>query len=329
MRRRDLLKAGLAMLSAQALALSSRAFAAKYPDRPVRLIVPFPPGGAFDTVARPWAERIRPLFGQIVIENMGGAGGGLGAAYASHQRPDGYTLLLGGATTHITEGLLKTKPTYNPLKDLEPISPIAVTAFAIAVHPSVPAKDLKELIAYVKAKPGKVSYGTAGHGSLNHLTGELFKLRAGITDLPHVPYRGAGPALTDALAGQIPMIVPAMTNIVLEHHRAGKLRVLAVTQQNRVTAGPELPTAVEQGFTDLVTPNYIGLFAPAGTSKEIIDTVSAANLKLLADKSYQELLISGTFELEPPTSPAEYKQYVENEMARWKPIVTKMGIKID
>ncbi len=329
MRRRDLLKAGLAMLSAQALALSSRAFAAKYPDRPVRLIVPFPPGGAFDTVARPWAERIRPLFGQIVIENMGGAGGGLGAAYASHQRPDGYTLLLGGATTHITEGLLKTKPTYNPLKDLEPISPIAVTAFAIAVHPSVPAKDLKELIAYVKAKPGKVSYGTAGHGSLNHLTGELFKLRAGITDLPHVPYRGAGPALTDALAGQIPMIVPAMTNIVLEHHRAGKLRVLAVTQQNRVTAGPELPTAVEQGFTDLVTPNFIGLFAPAGTSKEIIDTVSAANLKLLADKSYQELLISGTFELEPPTSPAEYKQYVENEMARWKPIVTKMGIKID
>jgi len=327
MRRRDLLKSALVALSAQAL--PGRAFAAKYPDRPVRLIVPFPPGGAFDTIARPWAERIRPLFGQIVIENLGGAGGGVGAAYASHQRPDGYTLLLGGATTHITEGLLKTKPTYNPVKDLEPISPIAVTAFAIVVHPSVPAKTLRELIAYVNANPGKVSYGTAGHGSLNHLTGELFKLRAGIADLPHVPYRGAGPALTDALAGQIPMIVPAMTNIVLEHHRAGKLRVLAVTQQARVTAGPELPTAVEQGFTDLVTPNYIGLFAPARTSKDIIDTVAAANLKLLADKSYQELLISGTFELEPPTGPAEYKQYVENEMARWRPIVTKMGIKID
>lgn len=327
MRRRDLVKSGLAAVGA--LALPRATFAAKYPDRPVRLIVPFPPGGAFDTIARPWAERIRPLFGQIVIENMGGAGGGVGAGYASRQRPDGYTLLLGGATTHITEGLLKTKPTYNPLKDLEPISPVAVTAFAITVHPAVPAKDLKELIAYVKANPGKVSYGTAGHGSLNHLTGELFKLRAGITDLPHVPYRGAGPALTDALAGQIPMIVPAMTNIVLEHHRAGKLRVLAVTQQNRVTAGPELPTAVEQGFPDLVTPNYIGLFAPAGTPKEITDIVSAANLKLLADKSYQELLISGTFELEPPTSPAEYKQYVENEMARWQPIVSTMGIKID
>ena len=147
--------------------------------------------------------------------------------------------------------------------------------------------------------------------------------------MPHVPYRGAGPALTDALAGQIPVIVPAMTNIVLEHHRAGKLRILAVTHHKRITAGPEVPTAVEQGYSDLVAPNYIGLFAPAGTAREIIGTVSAANLKLLADKSYQEFLISGTFELEPPLSPAEYKKYVEAEQARWQPIVTKMGIKVD
>jgi tripartite-type tricarboxylate transporter receptor subunit TctC len=325
--RRDLLGYGLAAGSA----LLSRGANAqsKYPDRPVKLVVPFPPGGAFDTIARPWADRIKNLFGTVVIENMGGAGGGVGAAYASRQRPDGYTLLLGGATTHITEGLLKTKPTYDPMKDLEPISPVAVTAFAIAIHPSVPAKDLKELVAHIKANPGKLSYGSAGHGSLNHLTGELFKLRAGIADLPHVPYRGAGPALTDILAGQIPMIVPAMTNIVLEHHRAGKLRVVAVTHHKRVTAGPELPTAVEQGFPDLVTPNYIGLFGPTGVPKEVVDTVSAANLKLLADKSYQELLTSGTFEVEPPLSPAEYRRYVENEMARWRPIVTAMNIKID
>src|SRR5689334_2426652 len=145
---------------------------------------------------------------------MGGAGGGVGAALASRQRPDGYTLLLGGATTHITEALLKTKPTFDPLKDLEPISPVAVTAFAIAVHPSVPVKDLKELVAHVNANPGKMAYGSAGHGSLNHLTGELFKLRTGLTDFPHVPYKGAGPGLTDLLAGQIPALVPAMTNIV-------------------------------------------------------------------------------------------------------------------
>jgi tripartite-type tricarboxylate transporter receptor subunit TctC len=174
-----------------------------------------------------------------------------------------------------------------------------------------------------------MSYGSAGHGSLNHLAGELFKIRAGLTDFPHVPYRGAGPGLTDLLAGQIPALVPAMTNIVLEHHRAGRLRVLAVTHGRRLAAAPELPTAVEQGFTDLVAPNFIGLFAPAGVAKEIVATVSAANLKLCADKSYQELLVSGTFELEPLSTPAEYKRYVESEIARWRPIVTAMAIKID
>jgi tripartite-type tricarboxylate transporter receptor subunit TctC len=317
----------MAALSAQALPRAANA--AVYPDRPVRLIVPFPPGGAFDTIGRPWADRIKPYLGTVIIENIGGAGGGVGAAQATHSRPDGYTLLLGGATTHITEALLKTKPTFDPLKDLEPISPVAVTAFAIAVHPSVPAKDLKELIAYIKANPGKMSYGSAGHGSLNHLTGELFKLKAGITDFPHVPYRGAGPGLTDLLAGQIPALVPAMTNIVAEHHRAGKLRVLAVTHHKRLAAAPELPTAVEQGFPDIVAPNFIGLFAPAGVSKEIVSTVSAANLKLCAVKSYQEFLVSGTFELEPLSSPAEYKKYVESELVRWRPIVTQMGIKID
>jgi tripartite-type tricarboxylate transporter receptor subunit TctC len=329
MKRRDLLASGLAALAAPAL-LPGYAFSqSKYPDRPVRLIVPFPPGGAFDTIGRPWAERMKDRLGTIVVENIGGAGGGVGAAQATRSRPDGYTLLLGGATTHITEALLKTKPTFDPVNDLEPISPVAVTAFAIAVHPSVPAKDLKEFIAYVKANPGKVSYGSAGHGSLNHLTGELFKLRAGITDLPHVPYRGAGPGLTDLLAGQIPALVPAMTNIVYEHHKAGKLRILAVTHHKRLAAAPDVPTAVEQGFADLVAPNFIGIFAPTGLPRDIVATVSAANLKLLADKSYQDLLVSGTFEIEPSLSPADYKKYVEGELARWQPIVTKMGIKID
>ncbi len=329
MRRRDLLKFGMAALSAPAL-MPRGAFAqAKYPDRPVKLIVPFPPGGAFDTIARPWAERIKGLLGTMVIENIGGAGGGVGAAQASRSRPDGYTLLLGGATTHITELLLKTKPTYDPLKDLEAISPIAYTAFAIVVHPSVPAKDLKELVAYVKANPGKASYGSAGHGSLNHLAGELFKLQTGLTDFTHVPYRGAGPGLIDLLAGQIPALVPAMTNIVLEHHRAGKLRIVAVTNARRLAAAPEIPTAVEQGFPELVAPNFIGVYAPTGLPRDIVQTISAANLKLLADPDYQKLLISGTFELEPGTSAAEYKAYVESEMTRWRPIVTKMGIKID
>ena len=197
------------------------------------------------------------------------------------------------------------------------------------MHPSVPATNLKELIAHIKANPGKMSYGSAGHGSLNHLTGELFKLRAGITDLPHVPYRGAGPALNDIVAGQIPMIVPAMTSIVQGHHEAGRLRVLAVTHGTRLKAAPDLPTAVEQGFPDVVAPNFIGLYFPTGVSKEIINHVASANLKLMAEPSWQEFLVKGAFEVEPPLSTEKYKQFVEDDMKRWRPIVAAMGIKID
>jgi tripartite-type tricarboxylate transporter receptor subunit TctC len=330
MKRRDLLKFGLAAMAAPAISARPALGQAKYPERPVRFIVPFPPGGAYDYIGRPWAERVKAHLGNtVVVENMGGAGGGVGAAFVSRQRPDGYTLLLGGATTHITEALLKTRPTYDPLKELEPVSGIAVTAFAITVHPSVPAKNLKELIAHIKANPGKMSYGSAGHGSLNHLTGELFKLRAGLSDLTHVPYRGAGPALNDIVAGQIPMIVPAMTAIVQQHHEAGRLRILAVTHATRLKAAPDLPTAVEQGFPDVVAPNFIGLFFPSGTPRDIVDHVAKANLKLMADSSFQDFLVKGAFEIEPPFSTEKYKQYVEDEIKRWRPIVAAMGVKID
>ena len=153
-------------------ALSRIASAQSYPTRPIRLVVPFPPGGAFDTIGRPWADRMKSLLGAVIIENIGGGGGSVGAAQAARARADGYTLLLGGATTHITEALLKNRPQFDPLQDLEPISGVAITAFALAVHPSVPANNLEELVAYAKANPGKLSYGSAGTGSLNHLTAE-------------------------------------------------------------------------------------------------------------------------------------------------------------
>ena len=316
--------------AAVALQATSRIAAAQtYPARPIQLVVPFPPGGAFDTIGRPWADRIKPLLGTVMVENIGGGGGSLGAAQASRARPDGYTLLLGGATTHITEALLKNRPQYDPLKDLEPISSIAITAFALAVHPTVPANNLNELIAYARANPGKLSYGSAGTGSLNHLTAETFKLRTELPELIHVPYRGAGPAIVDILAGQVPMIVPAMTNHVLELHRSGKLKILAVTHGTRLAAAPELPTAVEQGLTDLVAPNFIGVFAPAGTPKPIIDQVAQANFALLADPDYRQLLVSGTFEPQPGLNPEAYRRYVENEVARWTPIVRTLDLKID
>ena len=166
------------------------ACAENYPARPIRLVVPFPPGGAFDTLARPWVEQIKPLLGTMFVENIGGGGSSLGAAAVAHARPDGYTILLGGTLPHVNESLLKNRPLYDPIKDLDPIAGLAVVALALAVHPSVPAQNLKEFVAYAKANAGKLSYGHAGVGSLNQLTGEMFKLLAGLPEFAQVPYGG-------------------------------------------------------------------------------------------------------------------------------------------
>src|SRR6266849_7772641 len=210
-RRRFLnLAAGTAALSIVPRIAGAQA----YPTKPIRVVVPFPPGGAFDFVARPWADKMKPLVGTVVIENIGGGGSSLGAAAVARARPDGYTILLGGTQTHVNEALLKSKPLYDPVKDLEPIASVAENFFGIAVHPSVPAQTLKEFIAYAKANPGKVSYGHAGVGSATHLTAELFKSLAGTPEIMPVPYRGAGPAITDLVSGQIPMVVMAITGQV-------------------------------------------------------------------------------------------------------------------
>src|SRR5580692_4573304 len=210
MRRRDLLTGGLAAFSAGGLAPRAAFAQTIYPDRPIRLIIPFPPGGGFDAVGRPWAEKIKPLLGTIVVENQGGGGSSLGAAVVAHARADGYTLLLGGSSTHVTEAILKTRPLYDPVKDLQPIINAVVAPFALAVHPSAPGKNLAEFIEFAKANPGKLSYGHAGVGSLNHLTGELLKWLTK-TDIVQVPYRGSGPATADVLAGQIAMATPGLT----------------------------------------------------------------------------------------------------------------------
>jgi len=174
---------GVAALAARSLTVQPAVAQSKYPDRPIRLVIPFPPGGGYDAVGRPWAEKMKSVLGTVVVENQGGGGSSLGAAAVARARPDGYTILLGGSSTHITEAILKSRPLYDPLKELEPISNVVVSAFALAIHPAVPARTLREFIDYAKANPGKLSYGHAGVGSLNHLTGELFKSLAGTPDL--------------------------------------------------------------------------------------------------------------------------------------------------
>jgi tripartite-type tricarboxylate transporter receptor subunit TctC len=231
----------------------------------------------------------------MIVENVGGGGGSLGGAATARARPDGYTILLGGTTLHVTEALLKNHPQYDPIKDLDPIANVAFAPFTIAVHPSVPVHTLNELEDYVRANPGRVSYGSVGVGSTNHLIGELFKMLTGNLDLIHVPYRGAGPALTDLISGQIPMIVAGVSGQVLELHRSGKLRVLAVTSSTRITAAPEFPTVAEAGFLGLTAQVSVGLLAPARTPRPIIEQIAQATRKALGERDYQQFFNRGGF----------------------------------
>jgi tripartite-type tricarboxylate transporter receptor subunit TctC len=328
MNRRDLLALGPAGLVASVLGPDSALAQSKYPDRPIRLVVPFPPGGGYDAVGRPWAEKIKPLLGTIVVENQGGGGSSLGAAAVARARPDGYTILLGGSSTHITEAILKSRPLYDPIKDLEPISNLVVAAFALAVHPAVPARTLKEFVDYAKANPGKLSYGHAGVGSLNHLTGEMLKSLTG-ADIVQVPYRGSGPATSDTISGQVALVTPAVTAPLLELNRTGKLRILAVTSPARLIAAPDIPTAVEAGIPGMISQQSIGLFAPAGTPKGIIERISVASRTAIADRSYQQMLIESGFVPDLDSTPEKFRRLIDEDIARWTPVVRAIGLKLD
>src|SRR5262245_27940432 len=328
MKRRDVL--GLALTALASSALSGRLLAqSRFPERPIRLVIPFPPGGGFDAIGRPWAERMKPALGTIVVENMGGGGSSLGAAAVARARPDGYTILLGGSSTHVTEAILKSRPLYDPLKELEPISNIALSPIALAMHPGVPARDLQEFIAYAKANPGKLSYGSAGVGSMNHLTGELLKSLTGHPDIVHVPYRGSGPATADALSGQVSMVTPAVTGPLLEFHRTGKLRILAITSPQRLVAAPDIPTAVEAGVAGMVSQQTIGLFAPTGTPRPIIEQIAAASRAALAEPAYQRMLIETGFQPDVESDPEKFRRLIGEDIARWTPLVKAIRLRLD
>jgi tripartite-type tricarboxylate transporter receptor subunit TctC len=300
-----------------------------YPTKPIRLVVPFPPGGAFDFVGRPWADKMKPLVGTVVIENIGGGGSSLGAAAVARARPDGYTILLGGTQTHVNEALLKSRPLYDAVKDLDAIAGIAANALCIAVHPAVPAQNLKEFIAYAKANPGKVSYGHSGVGSIQHLMGELFKSLAGTPDIVQVPYRGTGPLITDLVSGQVPMGTPGVTGQVIEFHRSGKMRVLAVTSPARLDAAPELPTAAELGFAGMTVMGSIGLLAPAGTPIGIVEQVAQATRTIVAEPAFKRMLIEAGIEPTLNSSPEKFRQSLAADVALWAPVVKSLGLKID
>src|ERR1700721_2510120 len=283
-----------------------------YPSRPVRLVLPFPPGGVFDIVGRPWADKVSKsgMLGTVFVENQPGAGGSVAAASVAHSAPDGYTIFLGTSSIHLAEMVLREHPLLDPMKDLMTVSMVAITCLGITVQPSVPAQNLKELIEYVKANPGKLTYGSAGAGTMNHLSGELLKSLTGITDLPHVPYRGAGPALADVIGGQIPIIIPAMTSQVLEFHKTGKLRLLAITNPTRLPVAPEIPAAVEAGVPGLVTQQVLGIFSPAGVPKDVVAKIDEANRAAMADKTYTQSLIDAAVIPVTDWTPAKFNEFM-------------------
>jgi tripartite-type tricarboxylate transporter receptor subunit TctC len=305
------------------------AAAAAYPERPIRLVLPFPPGGVFDIVGRPWADKVKASLGSVFVDNQPGAGGSLAAQLVARAPADGYTILLGSSSINFTEMVLREHPLLDPMKELTPVSMVAITCFAIVVNPNVPAHSLGELIAYIKANPGKMAYGSAGTGTFNHLGGELLKSLTGIADLPHVPYRGAGPAIADAIGGQVPMIIPAMTNQVLEFHRTGKLRLLAVTNPTRITTAPEIPTAVEAGVPGLVAQQVLALFAPAGTPKPIVAQLNDANHVAMADATYRQSLVDAAVIPVPDWTTAQFDAFMTTELARWTPLVKQIGVRLD
>lgn len=327
LRRRKLLQLALGVAALPAASRLARAEG--YPTRPVRLVIPFPPGGAFDAVGRPWADHMKTLLGVVVVENMSGGGGSIGAAVVARAKSDGYTLLLGGTLPHVNEALLKSTPLYDPIKDLDPIAAIAANVLCLAVHPSVPARSLKELVAYAKANPGKLSYGHAGVGSIQHLTGELFKSLTGTPEIVQVPYRGTGPVVTDLVGGQIPMGIPGITLQVLEFHRSGRLRILAVTSSKRLVAAPDLPTAAELGFPEVTVRGLIGVLAPASTPHAIIERIAQATHTAVADPAWQRMLVDAGIEPVVDSDPEHFRRSLAADVALWSPVVKALGVRID
>lgn len=327
-RWRDLLAAVSGALIVAAVGLAPALAQSRYPERPIRLVIPYPPGGVYDSTGRPWADKVKPHLGTVVIENIGGGGSSLGTAAVARAQPDGYSILLAGTSGLVINPIAASHSTYDPIKDFEPIAILGLNPTAIEVHPGQPMHTLRELIDFAKANPGKLSYGSSGVGTINHLIGELLKSHTGI-DIAHVPYRGAGPAMSDLVSGHIPMLLQSVTGQAIDLHRTGKLRMLAVASAARTAAAPDVPTVVEAGMPDLVAAQFIGLFAPRGTPKAIVEQIADATRKAMADPGLQRMFASSGFEPDPGSSPEKARLLVEQEIAKWRPVIKSIGLKLD
>ncbi len=308
-------------------ALVASPASAEYPDRPIKLVVPFPAGGGADNLARMIMPRVAQVLGvAIIIDNKPGAGGNVGAEIVARAAPDGYTLLYGTNGTHAINETLYGNLRFDPVADFAPVSRMTLIAAMLIVNPEVPANSVGELIRYAKANPGKLNFASAGNGTTSHLAGELFKTMAGI-DIVHVPYRGGAAAATDLMAGQVQMMIDVMPN-AYPLAKGGKVRGLAVSTARRFPGAPELPTIAESGVPGFDVSAWDGIFAPAGTPPAVIDRLNAAIRQALEENDLRETLIAHGAVAVGGT-PEDLARHVVAEKAKWAKIIRASGAKVD
>ncbi|MCM5569919.1 tripartite tricarboxylate transporter substrate binding protein [Burkholderiaceae bacterium FT117] len=322
--RRRLLAA--AVLTALGAGAAGAALAQSFPDRPLRLVVPFPPGGPTDIVGRPLAQLLGEALGQpVVVDNRGGAGGSIGADAVAKAAPDGYTLLMGTVGTNAINGALYTKLPHDPVRDFTPIALVASAPVAVVVNPAAPIGSIKDLIDQARAKPGSVSFGSAGNGTPGHLTGVMFASAAGVS-LQHVPYKGSAPAITDLLGNQIPMMFDPLQSVI-QHVRSGKLRALAISGKTRSPVLADVPTLDEAGVKDFESTAWWGVFAPAGLPADVAAKLREAVAKVVTSAAYKEKL--GNLGVEPSKDPGSLAEFQKREVAKWGKAVRDSGATVN
>lgn len=320
-----LLSAGPLPAYAQGSPSAGQSAAGAYPTKPVRIVDAFPPGGGSDVVARLIAPKLTEAWGQqVLVENRGGAGGTIGAEYALRGAPDGYTVLIATASYAVNPSVYKQP--YHPVNDITVIGQTASGPFVVVVHPSVPVKSVKDLLALAKAKPGAINFASTGTGGITHLVSEFFKLTAGV-DLMHIPYKGTGPALTDLLGGQV-QVMFAASAAVMAHVRSAKLRALAVTGAKRVAALPDMPTVIESGVPGYDATLWYALLAPKGLPKEIGALWNTEVNRIIQTQEIRERFASGGLEPAPGT-PEQFTAILKRDVERWAKVVKQAGVKID
>lgn len=301
---------------------------APYPSKPIALVVPYAPGGPTDAIARILATAIRSVVGQtVIVENKAGAGSNIGAEYVARAEADGYTLLFGTSAPLGINFYLYPKIGYDPFKSFAPVIQIGYLPNVLVVHPNVPAKNVKELIAYAKANPGQLAFASSGSGASSHLAGVMFNMGAG-TDIQHIPYKGTGPALNDLLGGQVAM---AFTDVLtaLPHIQAGKLRVLGVTSAKRSRALPDVPTLAEQGMKDFDASVFFGIVAPAGTPPDVVTKLNVAFSQALQQADVKQRLAQQGLEPPPHYTPGQLAMYMRSEADKWREVIKVSGARVD